>query len=99
MTIVHCIVLALGVAIALVLCDLLERAGIGTWIAALATIPLVVAAGWYYSAWLAALSLGYALGISVRTITIWSRRALARRHERAQQRDATRANADRSLKG
>lgn len=89
MTFLHLLVLALGVVAALVLADLLGHRGIRPWPLGLAALALAVGAGILYSPWLAALSLGLALGAAVVTVASWTRTVIGRRHARREQARAS----------
>ncbi|UQN29667.1 hypothetical protein [Brachybacterium kimchii] len=65
MTAVHVLVLVAGVVAAIVLSDLLGHRGIGAWPVGLLALALVPVAGYFYSPWIAALSLGLAFGAGI----------------------------------
>jgi membrane protein implicated in regulation of membrane protease activity len=93
-TFLHLLVLVLGVLTAVVVADVLGHRGLGPWPVGLVALALVPVAGWLYSPWLAAFSLGLALGAAVVTIASWTRTFVRRRHrrrEQARERDLTRA--------
>lgn len=94
MTFLHLLVLVLGVLAAVVVADVLGHRGLGPWPVGLIALALVPVAGWLYSPWLAAFSLGLALGAAVVTIASWTRTFVQRRHrrrEQARERGLTRA--------
>ena len=94
MTFLHLLVLAVGVLVAIVAADLLSHAGIGPWPVGVVTILLIPLAGWLYSAWLLAFTVGAALGTSIVLVGSWGRAFLRRRHTRremARRRKAARA--------
>lgn len=82
MTFLHLLVLAVGVLVALVAADLLSHADIGPWPVGVVTVLLIPLAGWLYSAWLLAFTVGAALGISTVLVGSWGREFLRRRHTR-----------------
>jgi len=84
-TFLHLLVLALGVVAAVVLADLLGHRGVGPWPIGLAALALAIGAGILYSPWLAAASLGLALGAAVVILASWTRSVIARRHARRHQ--------------
>lgn len=85
MTFLHLLVLALGVVAAIVLSDLLGHQGVGAWPLGLGALVLALGAGLLYSPWLAALSLGLALGAGIAMVASWTRDILRRRHARREQ--------------
>ncbi|MFC7463342.1 hypothetical protein [Brachybacterium sp. GCM10030252] len=91
MTFLHLLTLALGVLAAVAGADLLGRKSIGPWPIGLLALALVPVAGWLYSAWLAALTLGLALGAGVVMIASWTRTFVDRRRSR---REMSRQQAD-----
>lgn len=94
MTFLHLLVLALGVLTAIAAADVLGHRGVGPWPIGLIALALVPVAGWFYSPWLAAFSLGLALGASVVMIMSWTRTFVHRRHlrrEQARDRELTRS--------
>lgn len=94
MTFLHLLVLVLGVLAAIVGADALGHRGRGPWPIALVALALVPVAGWLYSPWLAAFSLGLALGASVVMVASWTRIFVQRRHlrrEQSRERELTRA--------
>jgi membrane protein implicated in regulation of membrane protease activity len=97
-TFLHLLVLALGIVAALVVADLLGHRGVGPWPVGLAALALALGAGLLYSPWLAALSLGLALGAAVVIVASWTRTLVARRHARREQtrraQDARRAQLE-----
>ena len=98
MTFLHLLVLALGIVAALVLADLLGHRGVGPWPLGLAALVLAVGAGILYSPWLAAFSLGLALGAALVMVASFTRSLLDRRHARREQarraQDARRAQLE-----
>ncbi len=94
MTFLHLLVLVLGVVAAIVVADVLGHRGLGPWPVGLIALALVPVAGWLYSPWLAAFSLGLALGAAVVMVASWTRMFVQRRHRRREQsreRELTRA--------
>ncbi|MGO2608181.1 MAG: hypothetical protein ACTH8V_13775 [Brachybacterium tyrofermentans] len=92
MTFLHLLVLALGVAAAVIAADLLGHRDIGPWPVGLVALLMFPVAGWFYSPWLAALALGLGLGASAVITVSWARSVIQRRHERrTQARDRDRA--------
>lgn len=61
----HLLVLVLGAVAAVAASDLLGHRGIRPWPIGLVVLALVVAAGWFYSAWLAAAALGTGVGLLI----------------------------------
>ncbi|APX34297.1 hypothetical protein BH708_18065 [Brachybacterium sp. P6-10-X1] len=82
MTFLHLLVLAMGVLVAVVAADLLSHADIGPWPVGVVTVLLIPLAGWLYSAWLLAFTVGAALGVSIVLVGSWRRTFLRRRHAR-----------------
>lgn len=94
MTFLHLLVLAVGALVAIVAADVLSHADIGPWPVGVVTILLIPLAGWLYSAWLLAFTVGAALGISIVLVGSWGRTFLRRRRTRremARRRKAARA--------
>ncbi|WP_152351670.1 hypothetical protein [Brachybacterium subflavum] len=65
MTAIHVLVLVAGIVAAIVVSDLLGHRGIGAWPVGLLALVLVPVAGYFFSAWVAALSLGLAFGAGI----------------------------------
>lgn len=82
MTFLHLLVLALGVLAAIAASDLLGHREVGPWPIGLLALALVPLAGWLYSPWIAALSLGLALGAGIVIVASWSRSFVQRRQSR-----------------
>ncbi|WP_422116812.1 hypothetical protein [Brachybacterium sp. UNK5269] len=94
MTFLHLLVLVLGVVAAIVGADVLGHRGLGPWPIALLALALIPVAGWLYSPWLAAGSLGLALGAAAAMVAAWTRTFAQRRRLRREQlrrRELTRA--------
>ena len=90
MTFLHLLVLALGVAAAVIAADLLGHRDIGPWPVGLVALLMFPGAGGFYGPWLAALGLG--LGASAVITVSWARSVIQRRHaRRTQARDRDRA--------
>lgn len=85
MTFLHLLVLALGIVAALVLTDLLGHRGVGAWPVGLGALVLALGAGVLYSPWLAALSLGLAVGAAISLVHSWTRDLIRHRHARREQ--------------
>lgn len=64
MSILHLLVLALGVVAAVVAADLLRHRDIGSWPVGILVVVLIPITGWTYSAWLASLTLGLGIGFA-----------------------------------
>ncbi|MFC0675261.1 hypothetical protein [Brachybacterium hainanense] len=93
MTFLHLLVLVVGVLAAVALADVLGHRGIGPWPAGLLVLPLVLLAGYLYSAWIAAFALGFALGAAIMLGAALVRSVRDHRRMRREERDRRRAAA------
>jgi len=84
----HLILLVVGVLAAIASADALRHRGIGAWPVGILALALVLVAGWSYSAWLAALSLGVAAGVGIVLVATMVRGISLRRRERRTARTA-----------
>jgi uncharacterized protein (DUF58 family) len=98
MTAVHILVLLGGVIAAIILSDLLGHRGIGAWPVGLLALALIPVAGWFYSAWLAALALGAALGACIMLMGSRVRAMLRERRARREAREARQSTTDTMLR-
>lgn len=94
MTILHWIVLALCAAAAIVASDMLGHRGIRPWPVGLATIAVVLLAGVFYSAWLAAAGLGLGTGLLAVAIGALAKTFMKHRARRSAERGRARPTAD-----
>ncbi|EWS82058.1 hypothetical protein [Brachybacterium phenoliresistens] len=94
MTFWHLILLVVGILAAIASADALRHRGIGVWPVGILALALVFLAGWTYSAWLSALSLGAAAGVGIVLVATMVRGISLRRRDRR----AARAAQDEALR-
>jgi hypothetical protein len=97
MTVLHTLVLVVGLVGAIALTDVLGHRGIGPWPVGLVALALVPVAGLTVNPWLAALSLGMAVGTALVMASTRVREIAHERQAKKQAREHQQAMRDRQL--